>query len=343
MNAGTAAASLGRDFITPDGAFFVRSHGPVPTLDASGHRLTVEGLIERPLDLSLADLEARLEPVEVVATLECAGNRRAELSVVAPTPSPLQWGIDAIGTALWTGVRLRDVLGLARPTGDAFHVWFEGADEVRFDDEPTHFGGSVPLAKALGPETLLATRMNGRPLPWEHGGPVRALVPGYIGARSVKWLRRIMLAPNESRNPFQRFDYRYAPSVPGVETPPGAGEAVGALRLTSAITSLVDGERVRAGGLEVFGYALAERGDDIDRVELSLDDGASWLATELGGAGDFAWRLWHANVVLPVGEHRVVVRAWDRRGTTQPPDVASGWNSAGYMNRAWHRIRVRAG
>src|SRR5450755_510374 len=191
FNAETGLAALAESPVTAMDAFYVRGHGAVPEIDPAAWRLRVRGAVERELDLSLETLREALPEREVTATLQCAGNRRAGLIAIRDIPGEAPWGPGATGTATWTGVGLADVLALAGPSDAAAHVGLEGAD-VSTEAEPVQrFGGSIPLEKACRPEVLLAWAMNGEALPIVHGAPLRVVVPGYIGARSVKWLERI--------------------------------------------------------------------------------------------------------------------------------------------------------
>src|SRR5947209_16447248 len=192
LNAETGPAALAEPLTATD-AFYVRSHGPVPAPRYTGRRLRVHGLVERELELSLPTLMEAFSERRVTATLQCAGNRRKGLAAIRPIPGEAPWGPGATGTATWTGVRLSEVLRLARPLDDAAHVGFEGGDLCPEVQPVERFGGSIPLSKALRPEVLLAWGMNGEPLPPVHGAPLRVVVPGYIGARSVKWLERVEL------------------------------------------------------------------------------------------------------------------------------------------------------
>src|SRR4051794_24880275 len=211
FNAETGLAALAEAPVTATDAFYVRGHGPVPEIDPERWRLRVHGLVERELELSLATLREALPPRAVTATLQCAGNRRAGLMAIRDIPGEAPWGAGATGTATWAGVALADVLALARPRESAAHVGFDGAD-VSGEAEPVQrFGGSIPLDKACRPEVLLAWSMNGEPLAPVHGAPLRVVVPGYIGARSVKWLEGIELRANPWEGYFQQVAYRLLP------------------------------------------------------------------------------------------------------------------------------------
>src|SRR3954447_17446163 len=221
FNAETGAAALAEGPVTASDAFYVRGHGAVPEIDPSAWRLRVDGFVERELELSLATLREAFRAREVTATLQCAGNRRKGLIAIRDIPGEAPWGPGATGTATWTGVALADVLSLAGPLDAATHVGFVGAD-VSPEATPTQrFGGSIPLEKASRREVLLAWAMNGEPLPPVHGAPVRVVVPGYIGARSVKWLEEIELRSAPWPGYFQDVVYRLLPEdgTPG----PGAG------------------------------------------------------------------------------------------------------------------------
>jgi sulfite oxidase len=342
FNAEPAAEALARAAITPADLFYVRSHGPVPD-GAGAWRLRVDGLVERPLELGLGELRAgRFAIREVVATLVCAGNRRAGLVEVRPIPGEVVWGSGAVSTARWRGVALADVLGAAGVRPPAAHVGFAGADESPEAAPPQPFGGSIPLVKALGPEVLLAWAMNDEPLRPEHGGPLRVIVPGYVGARSVKWLERIELRAEPWDGYFQRTAYRLVPA--GDEPGPGVGVALGELSVNADILEPPDRGRVRAGRVEARGYALAGGGRDVARVDVSADGGRTWAAAELlDDLGPWAWRPWRCSVELGPGDHELVARAWDSAGATHPERAAPLWNPKGYLNVAWGRARVRAG
>src|SRR3989440_11817925 len=258
FNAETSPAALGEGPLTATDAFYVRGHATVPEIDPGGWRLHVHGLVERELDLSLVTLREAFVEREVTATLQCAGNRRTGLIAIREIPGEEPWGPGATGTATWTGVALADVLALARPLREAAHVGFEGADICPGAKPAQRFGGSVPLDKACRPEVLLAWGMNGEPLPLVHGAPLRVVVPGYIGARSVKWLERIEVRLRPWEGYFQHVAYRLLP--PDGKPGPGAGMPLGLVALNSDVLSPVDGETGAAGPGEGRGYAVAGGG-----------------------------------------------------------------------------------
>ena len=339
LNAEPPLDLLCRETVTPTELFYVRNHGPVPHADASSHLLTVEGLVREPLSLSLAELRRRFERVSVTATLMCAGNRRSELAEVAPIPRQLPWGAGAIGNAVWSGFRLRDILQAAGVDEEAGHVAFAGLDRAEEEGELTEFGGSIPLAKALSPEVVLADEMNGEPLPPLHGYPLRVVVPGYIGARSVKWLSTIAVQRDPSANYFQARTYRLFPSRVRSEASTGEqGTPLGELPLNSAVCRPLDGQAVH-GPLRARGYAIAGGLRLVERVELSLDGGTTFLPTRLlDGASAGSWRLWETELEVQAGAGKLAVRAWDSSASTQPEDAAKIWNLKGYLNNAWHHV-----
>ncbi len=343
-NGGPPLGELGASQRTPVDRFFVRSHGDIPKLDATAWRLKVSGLVDRPLELSLRDLSSNFRRHSVVAALECAGNRRNELIAVAPIPGELEWHADAIGNAAWSGWSLAQVLATAGPRPEARHVELIGVDTTERLGRTFAFGGSVPIEKALAPEVLLADTMNGEELAPEHGFPVRAVIPGYLGARSVKWLAEIRLREEPSENYFQAHAYRlFPPWIDSRNVVWESGLMLGDMPVTSVLTSPSKDSVVSAGEVKVQGYAYAGGGRGIDRVDLSMDGGRSWRATELGvEEGPWSWRLFSARVDVPAGSHELVVRAFDRSAQTQPSDVAEVWNFKGYANNAWHRVRIEA-
>ena len=340
FNAETGLESLTHP-VTDTDAFYVRGHGPVPDVDPHKWRLRVCGIVKRELSLSLETLREAFRERTVTATLQCAGNRRAGLIAIREISGESPWGPGATGTAAWTGVALADVLAVAGPLSDASDVGFEGADRCPEADPVQRFGGSIPLDKALRSEVLLVWAMNGEPLAPIHGAPLRVVVPGYIGARSVKWLERIELRAEPWSGYFQHVVYRLVPAegTPG----PGVGMPLGLVALNSDVLAPRDGETVTAGPIEVRGYAFAGGDRYVARVDVSTDGGTTWAQADLlDDLGRWAWRQWRIDLHLAPGDHEVLVRAWDSSAATQPEDEAALWNPKGYVNNARPRIRVRA-
>ncbi len=336
MNAEPPLPDLVKSWITPVESFFIRSHGNTPELKADSFRLSVEGLVEKPLPLSLADLK-QFEQHSVTATLTCAGNRRSEHSRIKAVKG-VQWREGAIGNANWSGARLSDLLKKAGVRESAKHVWFEGLDSVEDGGKAFAFGGSIPLEKALldrdtSPGALLATMMNDKPLTADHGFPVRAVVPGYIGARSVKWLSKIVLADRPSPNHFVADVYKLVDTGDLLEVAENA--PIYRMPLNSAICTLT----AKSERVEVTGYVLPPGvpGVSIRKVEISADEGQSWIEAKLTSpAADFCWQLWSADIAIKSTTRALIVRATDSRGETQPQ--MPRWNAKGYLFNGWHRV-----
>ncbi len=342
LNVETPLDLLGRFQITPTELFYIRSHGAIPTVDPASYRLEIDGMVRTPLALALDDLRERFATATVTATLACAGNRRAELAAIRTIPDEIPWGAGAIGTARWTGVRLRDVLLASGVAPNAGHVAFTGLDIPAGRTDGEGFGGSIPLAKALTPDVLLAWAMNGEPLPPAHGFPLRVVIPGYVGARSVKWLSAVSVQASSSSNYFQTHAYRLFPPDLATATDGAEGLELGELSVSSAICRVAEA-RGAPEPILADGYALTGGERTIERVDVSLDGGASWtIATLSARRAAGVWRLWHAALDAGATDGVAVVRAWDSAANTQPEDAGRIWNPKGYMNNAWHRTRIAA-
>lgn len=342
FNAEPPPAALAECSRTPLDTFYSRNHGPIPDIDPDRWRLRVDGLVERPLELSLDQLREDFEQVEVDATLECAGNRRAGLLGVRDIPGEAAWGPGAISSGSFRGARLADVLAAAGLEPEAGHVAFAAPDVSPLPDPPQSYGGSIPVGKATQPEVLLAWAMNGHPLPRVHGAPVRAVVPGWIGARSVKWLTRVTARTTPSDNYFQAEAYRILPADadPG-RARPGDGFSLGPVALNCAILQPEEGELLPSGPTRVTGYALAAPDRAIVRVDVSADGGRSWRQADLEApTAPWVWRTWHARLDLPVGECELTARAWDATGMTMPESPAQLWNPKGYGNNSWSKVHL---
>ncbi|MEZ0071374.1 sulfite oxidase [Planotetraspora sp. GP83] len=302
-------------YLTPADRFFIRSHAPTPLLDAATWSLRVEGNgVCRPVTYTYDDLWHRFTHVSVVRTLECAGNRRALFGAehghrFEGTP----WGRGAIGTAEWTGVRLRDLLEPAGITHVARDVMPESLDAV-CARRP------MPLAKALADDTVLALTMNGDVLPPDHGFPARVVVSGWLGAASIKWVGRIEVSEEALRVPWNTEDY--------VLTGPESAEGV---PITSVpVASLVElpwPARLRPGPQVIRGRAFAGE-HRVVTVDYRLDDGPWRPALLTSPETPGAWARWQFRWDAEPGKHVLQVRATDDKGHIQPG--ATTWNDLGY-------------
>ena len=344
FNAESPLGMLRQSFVTSEEIFYIRNHGSIPEVDPASYCLTVSGMVERPLDLSLEEIRNEFPEKTITATMQCAGNRRHGLMEAREIPGETPWGAGAIGNGRWTGVPLREVLMAAGVEEAARHIDFAGLDEIE-DGWSPNFGGSIPLYKGMSPEVLLAYEMNGEALSLEHGSPLRVVVPGYLGARSIKWLSGITLQEAPSGNYFQAYEYKLFPPYT-TEHPddPSEGFALGETPLNAVICDPADGALVRAGHVTLRGYAVVGGGRRIERVDLTSDGGQTWVGAELREGEDhaWAWRFWEATLELDSGEHRIAVRAVDSAADTQPESAASIWNFKGYANNSWHGITVNA-
>jgi len=323
-------------WITPMPHFFVRNHMHEPsTIDGETWRLSIGGEVEQPATVTLRDLDG-MPPHTVTNTLECAGNGRA---FQEPRVPGIQWQKGAVGNARFSGPRLRDVLERAgvKPTGR--HVMFHGLDEVPGKVPP--FIRSIPIEKALDQHTLIATKMNGTPLSKHHGFPARALVPGWIGAASCKWLGEIKVLEKEFDGNFMKPGYRMPnhPLTPGEPLNVDDSHVVTALNVKSVISSVWDQAKIKNKVQKVHGAAWAGEAD-IVKVEVSTDGGTSWEDAQLGREhAKYAWRLWnYLWKVSKSGRYTIMSRATDSRGRVQP--MTADWNPSGYLYNAIDQIKV---
>lgn len=314
--------------VTPTGSFYVRSHFPTPCLTAGNWSLTVGGAVTRSLRLGLTELRS-MPARTLTATMECAGNGRVFLS---PRRRGVAWELGAVGTAEWRGVPLSAVLERAGLLDTALEVVLEGADRgVLTDPVPTpceiSYARSVPLGKALD-DVLLAYEMNGEALTPNHGFPVRAVVPGWYGMASVKWLMSVQVTAQPFQGYFQTVDYAYWETRDGL---PPQLTPIGPLQVKAAIARPAPHEEVPCGvTYEVIGAAWGEA--DVARVEVSVDGGQTWADAEfIDPPTPQVWRRWRLPWQTPdsVGHCTLVARATDSQGRTQPGTHDPG--RGGYM------------
>jgi DMSO/TMAO reductase YedYZ molybdopterin-dependent catalytic subunit len=305
-------------FITPAESFYVRSHFPRPAIEASAWRLKIEGAVEKPREFTLDDLKKLPEQTRMV-TLECAGNGRVFL---IPKATGDNWELGAVSNAEWTGVALSVLLAEVGVKPGAVEIVFVGADEGEPDDPPKppgkiNYARGIPLSKI--DDALLAYQMNGRPLGESHGAPLRAVVGGWYGMASVKWLDRIVVSARPFRGYFQSIDYSYWDKQAGMPIRAPLGE----MSVKAQIARPALHERIPCDtDYRIVGAAWA--GDsEVASVEITADGGKSYgAAVLLGEPIRHAWRFWEYAWRTPSspGKCILMARATDARGKTQPSE-----------------------
>jgi len=331
-----------RTVLTPNEAFYVRWHLPeIPnSVDLAEWKLRVEGNVNKPVGFSLSDLMQKFKPASVAAVNQCSGNSRSRLQPRVPGG---QWGNGAMGNALWTGVRLRELLDAAGVKSGSVQVQFEGLDTGA---GPKGFGSnrfmkSLDLTNAALDETIVAYLMNGEPLPMLNGFPVRLVVPGYFATywtKSLSWIR-VLETPDD--NFWMKTAYRIPDTPRGTTTPEDmkSGKVktipIERMPVRSFLVSPDGGTKIPAGlGVTLRGLAFSGYGKVV-RVEISDDGGSNWKAAELGeDHGTYSFRGWQTTWTPKApGKYSVAVRATDEKGNVQPDEPV--WNAGGYL---WNRI-----
>lgn len=321
--------------ITPVGMHYLLTHFDIPFVDAESYRLEIDGLVDTPRILTLRDLQTQGSQTLAV-TLECAGNGRMHLQ---PRPVNMPWGVEAVGTAEWTGVPLRDVLHEVGVRSAAVELVFSGPDEGIQNGIRHHYQRSLTVDEAQRPEILLAWAMNGRPLEPQHGAPLRLVVPGWYGMASVKWLHSIRAVGEPFDGPQQTGSYTIHRQpgddgeritrmrVRALMTPPGRPEFPSLRRFADAGRTTITG-RAWSGEAPITGVEVAVDGD--------------WHDAALGGqVGEFAWRSWSFEWDATPGQHILSCRATDADGSTQP--LEQDWNEGGYCNNMVQTVPLSVG
>lgn len=341
--------SLLNDDTTPIARFFIRNNGQIPdeVTDADTWRLVVEGEVEKPLNLTLAELKSRFPAHTFRMMLECGGNGR---SFFQPPGRGNQWTNGGAGCAEWTGVRLADVLKAAGLKPNAKYTGHFGADpHLSGDPEKNAVSRGMPIEKALEPHSLIVWGMNGEPLPHIHGGPLRLVIPGWPASLSSKWLNRVLVraTPHDGQG-MGGTSYR-VPTVPIVPGSNVDGKTnftdLTSMPVRAIITQPANGTRQAAGARKVNLRGAAWAGDhEVERVDVSYDAGQRWHPMTLAKPRNrYDWVRWTGSVDLPTdGYYELWVRATDSRGVAQP-HVATNWNPQGYGANPMHRIAVLVG
>lgn len=344
FNAETPLSLLADEYITPTDIFYTRNHLPVPEAD--------ENWVLQIGDkkLSLDDIKTKFQKHKIVATIQCAGNRRKEMESSGVVQG-LKWEGGAIGNAEWTGVRLRDLLeyggvDLNTALKSYKHVQFEGKDG---------YGASVPIQKALDErgDVMVVFEMNGQPLTRDHGYPLRVLIPGHVAARSVKWLYEVKLSKEESSSHWQQKDYKsFSPSADWNNLNWSDAMSIQEMPVQSGIFEPADGSVISDSGhtLEVKGYAWSGGGRAIQRVDVSIDGGKTWSNANLKqspyGASEYgkawAWVQWNAQIEVPSpGNYEIICKAVDSSYNVQPEQYDGIYNRRGVLSNAWNRVNVK--
>ena len=324
LNCETPIPELQGGAVMPSARFYIRNHFPMPAIDADRWRMSVTGLVGRPLALSLREL-LEMQSRVLTVTLECAGNGRSMLS---PRVDGEQWGLGAVSTAEWTGVPLSDLLDRAGIEPPAREVLFRGADR--------EFERSLTVADARSANALLAYAMNGEPLSIQHGYPLRLIVPSWYAVASVKWLTDIEVIGHAFKGHFQTEKYTFETERDGALV----REPVRLQRVRAMITKPAEGDVISTGSIAIRGVAWSGSAP-IARVDVSVD-GSPWRrANLLGEVHRHGWRRWELVArVDRAGLVKIRARASDEAGRTQPETPE--WNRLGYGNNAIQEVAVRA-
>lgn len=340
INAETPAHLLD-DAITPTSRHFIRNNGnPPENTDADNWTITIDGEVEKPMKVSIADLKKNFDVVKQAMVIECAGNGR---SFFDPPASGGQWTYGAVACSEWTGVRLADVLKAAGVRSSAVYTGHEGADmHLSGDPAKKTLSRGLPIKKAMDPNTLIAFEQNGGPLHLHNGSPVRLVASGFPGSCSQKWLTRIWVRDQvHDGAKMTGTSYRIPnrPVAPGEKVDKKDFIIIEEMPVKSLITSPATGSTPGSREIEVRGHAWGGA-HEVKELAVSHDFGQTWQKAELDApVNPFAWQHWRTKVTLPAaGYYEIWARATDGRGISQPHSVV--WNPKGYLNNSMHRVAV---
>ena len=333
LNCETSIPALVGSVVMPNAHFYVRNHFQIPKLDPATFTVTIRGQVDRPLELSLADLRG-MKSQTTVATLECAGNGRTLFD--PPIPGE-KWNLGAVSTAEWTGVPLAEILDQAGVRSDGREVVFLGADSgsVAGRKDPIAFGRSLTIDQARDEGVMLAYAMNGEPLPIQHGFPLRVIVPGWYAVASVKWLTdiEVVAEPYDGHYQAEKYWYEWEREEGIVREP------VTLMQVRALITDPGPGQEVARGDVTFRGVAWSGAAP-VARVEVSVD-GGEWHQARLASERKrHSWQWWELQTRLDApGLVSVRARAVDLAGRCQPD--LSEWNKHGYGNNAIQVVTVK--
>lgn len=329
------------DDITPTSRHFIRNNGiPPDDIDAATWELTVDGLVNNPMTMTIADLQSKFDVVTMALLIECGGNGR---SFFNPPAKGNQWTLGAVACAEWTGVRLKDVLNAVGVQNSVVYTAHVGADaHLTGDPDKLPISRGVPIAKAMTDDVLIAWGMNGNDIHPMNGAPLRLVVPGWPGSCSQKWLTRIYLRDIVHDGPKMTGSSYRVPNravEPGEKVENEDFVIIERMPVKSLITNPAT-DSASGTSMEVRGHAWS--GDrTVSAVDVSIDFGATWQAASLDApVNSGAWQNWRSNVRFPgAGYYEIWARATDSAGVMQP--FAIDWNPKGYLNNTMHRVAVR--
>ncbi|CAG9974882.1 unnamed protein product [Clonostachys byssicola] len=338
--------------ITPNSLHFVRNHGGIPIIDKDDYSFFVDGVVN-PKSFTVNELqdESKFPRMEKTITIQCSGTRRVEqiLKYAGQGDEVPQapWAEGAIGTAKYVGISLKKVIKACGGLADGNkHLEFYGADTYFKDDKAMNYVVSVPWSKVRANEVMLAWEMNDKELPRIHGYPLRIVVFGYIGARSVKWLYLIKGIKRPSMAPVQSAEYLYFPQQVGKHNLKMTdGIQIQEMPVSSAIMSPWSKQVViHNGKIHCKGWAYSGGGRWPERVELSADGGFDWYTIPLENLSKkrkWTWRTWEYDLPCDVeGWVEIVVRCWDNSLNTQPTQIRDSWNWGLHVTSSCHRVVV---
>ena len=347
LNAETPEHLLDDD-VTPAANFFIRNNGsvPEPVADPRAWKITIDGEVNSPLEITLGDLERRFELVTRRLQMECGGNGRSSFS---PQAAGNQWGNGAVSCAEWTGVRLKDVLEAAGIAPGAIYTAHDGADtHLSGDADKKPLSRGVRIEKALDEHSMIVWAMNGQDLPAIHGGPVRLIIPGWPGSASHKWLTKITLRDVEHDGPGMTGTSYRVPiksMIPGSEPQEGNFRILESMPVRSIISSPANGTSIPAGTRKLSLRGASWNGDEgVSATHVSIDFGATWHPANMAEPRNrYDWRRWTAELEVPSdGYYEIWSRATDAKGSMQT-HAAANWNPQGYGGNPLHRVAVLIG
>lgn len=373
LNCETPVAELSKEgFFTPPNLHIIRNHGAVPQLSWETHVLKIDGLVPNPIELSMDELAKKFPITEFPVTISCCGNRRKEINMIKQTIG-FNWGIGGVGTCIYKGVLVRDLLihaGVDPEDVVGKHVEFIGSEDLPnkagdkgpFEEEPwedkVKYATSIPLSKAmsLADEVMVAFECNGDRLHPDRGYPCRLVVPGYIGGRMIKWLAQIKVIDHESYNCYHYWDNKYLP--PQITAERAASEGwwykqeyiINDLSLNSVITypdhnNTLPLAKYIDQKIQLQGYAHTGGGRPVTRVEISTTQGDLWDLAEIHRTETpnpygkyWCWVWWTFDVDAAQLHDEIWVRAWDTSNSPQPERPV--WTLMGQSSNHIFRVKV---